>query len=51
MKEEIERLCQKHTDLSRKEINYIKQISLSLPFLADIYHHILKNIKMFIMKD
>ena len=35
MKEEIERLCQKHTDLSRKEINYIKQISLSLPFLAD----------------
>ena len=35
MKEEIERLCQKHTDLSRKEINYIKQIFLSLPFLAD----------------
>lgn len=35
MREKIEKLCHKHTNLSKEEIDYIKQISLSLPFLAD----------------
>lgn len=35
MREKIEGLCRKYTDLSMEEIDYIRQISLSLPFLAD----------------